>query len=229
MTVRAVVFDFFGTLTPTVTEMATVDERTEIARLLGVDHRALERAWQESYTERATGRIGGVLDSLRVLAGRLGAHPDQVALERAAEIRSAAYRRTARPRPETVPVLTALRDKGFPIGLVSDCSMELVELWPTFPFAPLVTAAVFSALVGRRKPDPVLYQLASDGVGVPPEDCLFVGDGGSNELTGAAKAGMRPVLIADEDWAFGHRYQGEDAWTGERISALPEVLDLVAG
>jgi len=46
-----------------------------------------------------------------------------------------------------------------------------------------------------------MYRLACTGLAVTPAECLYVGDGGSGELTGAAAVGMRPVLLADDDWA----------------------------
>jgi putative hydrolase of the HAD superfamily len=123
-------------------------------------------------------------------------------------------------------VLEALRDKGLRLAVVSDCSMELVTMWPALPVADRVDATVFSALVGHRKPDPLMYRLACERLDVPPEDCWYIGDGGSGELTGAASAGMRPVLLADEDWAAGHRYD-QDTWHGQAIHRLADVLGLV--
>jgi putative hydrolase of the HAD superfamily len=38
------------------------------------------------------------------------------------------------------------------------------------------------------KPDPRIFQLACKRLGLQPEDCLYVGDGGSNEFTAAKEA-----------------------------------------
>ena len=63
-----------------------------------------------------------------------------------------------------------------------------------------------------------------DSLGVQLSDCLFIGDGGSNELTGATNVGMDAVLIrAPDDTETGDR---ED-WQGRRISSVAEVLTLV--
>jgi putative hydrolase of the HAD superfamily len=40
------------------------------------------------------------------------------------------------------------------------------------------------------KPDPAIYRLCTDALGVTPEECLFVGDGGSHELEAARSLGM---------------------------------------
>jgi putative hydrolase of the HAD superfamily len=119
-----------------------------------------------------------------------------------------------------------LRANGLRIGVLSDCSAELPELWPSLPLAGFVDEPVFSALVGERKPHVKMYTTVCERLGVAPEECLYVGDGGSNELTGAAAFGMRAVLIADEGWATGHRFDSDD-WHGESIADLSEVPSLI--
>ncbi len=75
------------------------------------------------------------------------------------------------------------------------------------------------------KPNPGIYRLACERLRVEPSDCLFIGDGGSGELTGATNVGMDAVLIrAPDDTENGDR---ED-WHGTRISSVEEVLSLVA-
>ena len=49
---------------------------------------------------------------------------------------------------------------------------------------------------------------------------------GSNELTGATGFGMRAVLIADADWATGHRFDSDD-WHGETIADLAEIPGII--
>lgn len=226
MTIRAVVFDYFGTLTPSITTIIRESEQQALSQALGVDSDALEAAWGASFRERSTGRTGDLRATLALLARGLGGHPTEAGLTEAAAIRSAAYLRSAVPRPETVAVLTELRAAGLKLAVVSDCSDELVKAWPDLPVAACVDATVFSSVVGVRKPDPLMYRLACEQLGVPADECVYVGDGGSGELTGASTFGMRAVLLADEGWATGHRYDA-DTWHGETINALTEVPNLL--
>ncbi len=226
MTVRAVVFDYFGTLTPSVIDIVRVDERRALGKALGVDPDALETEWQGSFVERSTGRTGDLRATMLLLATRLGGAPTEAGLTEAADIRALAYRRSALPRTDTVGVLETLRERGLRLAVVSDCSAELVSMWPELPVAARVDATVFSAEVGRRKPDPLMYQLACERLGVEAGECLYIGDGGSNELTGASGYGMRAVLLADEQWSVGHRYDADD-WHGEVIHRLTDVLGLL--
>jgi putative hydrolase of the HAD superfamily len=65
-----------------------------------------------------------------------------------------------------------------------------------------------------------------NGLKLTPDQCLYVGDGGSSELTGAMAAGLRPIWlnVAGENH---FRPGAEVGWRGESIGALEEVLALV--
>jgi putative hydrolase of the HAD superfamily len=177
--------------------------------------------------ERFAGAGGDVAGSLVWVLRRLGIEPDPAAVAAAAEVRLATERRFGEPRPDAVPTLKALRERGLRIGLISDCSAELPTYFPDLPIAPYVDAAVFSFVTGARKPAPENYQLCCTQLRVRPEQCLYVGDGGSNELTGARAVGMRAVHLAIADEAGGVVYGRHDVWDGETVSSLTEVLDLL--
>ena len=226
MSQRAVVFDYFGTLTPTLARVASAVDQPEIAAILRVDRDALRDWWAGSYPDRSIGRTGDGIATMRLLANTLGGDDSDEAVRAAQRIRLATYATMARPRANAVEVLTALRGKGLRVGVLSDCSAELPELWPDLPLAGLVDAPVFSALVGERKPHELMYRTVCTRLGVEPGECLYVGDGGSNELTGATAFGMRAVLIADAGWATGHRFDSDD-WHGETIADLAEVPALL--
>ena len=61
---------------------------------------------------------------------------------------------------------------------------------------------------------------------VPAAETLFVGDGANDELGGASRAGMTPVLI--HPGGAAPRWHGLEDWNGLRITSIPQVLDLVA-
>jgi len=220
----AVVFDFYGTLTPVSERASWADHVARLAAVLGVAPGALDEALDASYPERATGTLGDARQTLRTLATRLGANPPEDKLEEAYRMRQRIQESLMRLRPEAVPVITALRDRGLRIGLVSDCTSELPNAWPRLPVAPLVDAPVFSCVEGTRKPDPRLFRAAAERLGADPAGCLYVGDGGGRELTGSSAVGMHAVLLAGPDWP-GHRvYDREDGWKGPRIGSLTELL-----
>lgn len=118
-----------------------------------------------------------------------------------------------------------MKQRGYSIGLISDCSPEVPLLWQETPFVPLIDAAIFSCAVKLKKPNSRIYRLACQKLGVIPENCLYVGDGASRELTGASRVGMRPVMIRVpyEDGYEAYRPDSE-AWQGPTISSLEEVM-----
>jgi putative hydrolase of the HAD superfamily len=109
---------------------------------------------------------------------------------------------------------------------VSNCTEDVAIVWPETVLAPLFDSAVFSATAGCLKPDARIYRRISSELGVEPSDCLFVGDGANDELAGAGRVGMTPVLIHEDgqDPVWDHLRD----WSGARITSIPEVLELVA-
>ena len=79
-----------------------------------------------------------------------------------------------------------------------------------------------------NKPDPRIYAIACERLGVPPEACLYVADGVGGELAGAAASGMRPVLLAPPGERPPDTFEWEGhAWNGERIPSLGEVVTIL--
>ena len=93
--------------------------------------------------------------------------------------------------PEILPMLRNLRERGYRTGLLSNCSGEEVEALRGSVLAPLFDGIILSHETGLCKPEEAIYRLAAETVGVLPEECIFIGDGGSRELYGAADVGMQ--------------------------------------
>jgi len=103
-------------------------------------------------------------------------------------------------------LLEALRERGLKLGLVSNAfdppdllHRDLAELGIT----ERLDVALFSSEVGRRKPDPEIFERALDALGVGASEALFVGDTLASDIAGAAALGMRTCQAlwfrADDD------------------------------
>jgi len=226
-TFRAVVLDFYGTLAPGRSAAQQAVARAAQAAALGMDQGLLDAELSATVDERFRGAGGSVAGSLAWVAHRLGAEPDPATLERAAEVRLAAERSFGEPRPDAVGVLSAVRERGLAVGVVSDCSAELPLYFPDLPIAPLVDTAVFSFVLGIRKPDPRIFTACCTALGVAPDECLYVGDGGSDELAGATAVGMHAVHLDVPGEDQGVVYGRHASWEGARITALPQLLPLL--
>ncbi|MET8359995.1 HAD family hydrolase [Micromonospora sp. NPDC005171] len=221
---QAVLFDFFGTLTRSVQRGVA---HLGTAELLGCHTDTLTEVLDRTYYERATGLLGNAEATLRWVCAQAGVHPSDQAVRAAVASRHQAVRADTWLRADAVPVLAALRQRGLRTGVISDCTHELPAFLPQLAIAPLLDVRVFSVQVGRCKPDPTLYLTACQRLGLAPGDCLYVGDGGSQELTGAQRAGMTAVRLAAPDLATHLVFNAERNWRGPTLGTLGEVLSLV--
>ena len=226
----AVVFDLFGTLTVDQTRTERHSRQAAAADTLGAPLPEFVLALRESFTARAAGLWGTPAESLLAICHGLGIAPSPAAVDAAVRQREDAERLLARPRPGTLDVLTALHVAGVRTGVLSDCTGELVTVWPELPYAALVTASVFSCDVGVRKPDPRMYEEICRALSVEPSTVIYVGDGGSQELTGARAAGMRAVMLRNTrhaDTADDLRYDADTTWDGERVDSMTGLAALL--
>lgn len=226
MSIRAVIFDLFGTLIDFLPEEDYRRTHEDIAALLSVSADDFRQCWYGCTHERDTGQFGGVEGTIRHICRSLMGEPAPELLQAFLDIRLGIIRRNLAPRNGAIELLTQLQENGIRIGLISDCSDDIPHIWHETPFAPLIEAPLFSCIEQLKKPDSRLYQRVCERLAVAPEECLYVGDGMSRELTGALRAGMRPVLINVGYESELDLYR-EDAleWTGPVIRDLRGVLE----
>jgi putative hydrolase of the HAD superfamily len=213
---KAVMFDLWGTLVP-FPPGSLDDVLARLADELDVPQDTLTHHWSKTWPLRATGDLRVYL---RDLCDMLGVNPTPTRMERAFAIRVDAHARLFVPRADALAVLTQLRSRGLRIGLITNCTSEVPELWSRSPLADWVDEAVFSSSERLMKPDARIYELATERLGVHPAECLYVGDGADTELEGARAVGMAPVLLRPGDTT-------PPPWTGPEIGSLLEVLTLV--
>jgi putative hydrolase of the HAD superfamily len=214
-TVRAVIFDLWETLVDWDEETSHAFQRM-VAEHLRRDPDEFITAWTAGRLQRDTGTLAEYLLGLGVEDHMVGEFMDA---------RERSTRTMLVPRAGVVETLKELRRRGIATGLISVCSEDVPNVWPETPFADLFDATVFSCSVRLRKPDPRIYLLACEQLGVSPEEALFVGDGANDELAGAERVGMRAVLIhrAGEEPIWDEVRE----WQGARITAIPQVLELL--
>ncbi len=226
--IRAVVFDLFGTLVPKWSSELAAARNASIADDLGVSAKDFEVAWQTTFSHRECGRLASVPDAIRSMLPQLGIEAGEEQLQAAAERSLLLHRSRIVPRVDVEPTLVALRARGLCLGLLSNISAPGPDVFRALPIAGQFRSLIFSNEVGVEKPEPTIYAKSTTELGVPAESCLFVGDGGSRELTGANRAGMKAVLIRvdseieEEGW-----FDDAAEWQGPTISSIQEVLALV--
>jgi len=91
-------------------------------------------------------------------------------------------------------VLIDIKKNGKKICLISNADIIDVMYWKKSPLYNLFDETIFSYEVGYLKPQTEIYKLALKRMDVNPKNCIFVGDGGSDELKGAKESGMKTIL-----------------------------------
>ncbi len=145
-------------------------------------------------------------DQVRRLLAEFGVDVNDDELARFLEAEHAAWQPARQLASTTHALLETLRDRGLKLGLVSnafDPPDLLHRDLARMGVAELLDVAVFSSEVGRRKPDPLIFEHALERLGVAPERALFVGDTLATDVAGAAALGMHTCLAvwfrADDD------------------------------
>jgi putative hydrolase of the HAD superfamily len=205
--VKAVVFDLFETLVD-YDDARSREFSSQVARYCGRDPDEFHPVWVEGRQLRDTGPMAPYLASLG-----LGTKEIAALLELRRDWTRGVL---GRPKDGALDALREVRSRGYRTGLITVCSEDAVDVWPQTPFAGLFDVEVFSASCGLSKPDPRIYELALEQLGVEPHEAIFVGDGANDELAGAERVGMRAVQV----WK-------RDDWSGERIDSFAELLDLI--
>jgi len=230
MKYEAVVFDLFGTLAHQFSLQPYIQVVHRMAAVLGADPEDFTRLWFETGKLRGTSALQSIQASLEFMQDKMGLAKDQDKTKAAAELRLDYVRGLLTPLPYALDTLARLRKRGLKIGLLSNCSVDVPEVWGGTPFGARLDVVVFSCQVGLNKPDPRIYRLVAERLGVRPENCLYVGDGSSQELSGALAVGMHPVLIRNTDYDTSGEMQTDsevESWKGPVIHSLREVPDLV--
>jgi len=113
-------------------------------------------------------------------------------------------------RPQMVAVLEGLKRRDYRIGCITNNVQagEGAGMARTADKAQAVAAvmALFdlvieSSKVGVRKPDPAIYHMACEGLGIPPSEAIFLDDLGIN-LKPARAMGMTTIKVGDPDVAI---------------------------
>ena len=100
------------------------------------------------------------------------------------------------PDEAMIEAVRRAREQGVRTGLVSNSWGA--GRYDRDAFPELFDGVVISGEVGTRKPDPAIYRMGAEAIGLPPEDCVFVDDLPGN-LKPARELGMATVHHTEAD------------------------------
>lgn len=114
-----------------------------------------------------------------------------------------------------------------PLALVSNFYGNMGVVLEEFQLHTLFRHVVESAVVGVRKPDPAIFQLAADALQFPPSDIVVVGDSYEKDLLPARAIGCRTVWVKGEEWSpSAGRTDVAEAVLNDGLRRLPAIFGL---
>ena len=163
-----------------------------IAADLNIPIEDFRPVWRATDKARSSGQCT-IAEVMKICLENLGCYSEesvQLIVDHRRENLEGVFARTPK---ETVELLEALKARNIKIGLISNCYSDEAQAIRDSVLYPFFDAPVLSYEQGVIKPDPEIFKRAIDMLGVSAEECLYVGDGGSNELYAARDAGMKVV------------------------------------
>jgi 2-haloalkanoic acid dehalogenase type II len=125
--------------------------------------------------------------------------------------------------------LTALRQAGFRLGLISNAGddQDVQTLVDRAGLRPFFEVIVSSAALGIRKPNPRIFQVVLEEMGIPPERAAMVGDTLGADVLGAQHAGLLSIWLtrrAGTPQNQAHRHTIHPDLVIDRLADLPAAL-----
>lgn len=191
---KAILFDLFETLITEFSDNKRISKRSyDYMTLLGLSNGDFKQEWGNRQEKRMTGEYPNYHAVLNDMLTNRSLPFKQAIIDKLYQERvSEKLLPFNSIRADIIELLADLRTQHIKIGLISNCTEEEVQYWGKSELSPYFDDVIFSFEAGFAKPDKQIYLLSCERLGVAPEEAVFVGDGGSSELEGAAGAGIRP-------------------------------------
>lgn len=137
------------------------------------------------------------------------------------------YHRTYRASEQLVEgafeLLTALRDGGFRLGVITNhTTLEQQAKIERHDLAQFFEVVIISEAVRVRKPDPAIFQLALAPLNATPSDAVMVGDTWHADIVGAHNVGMAAI------WINRYGQTIPDPSMATEVNALYPIEDVLA-
>lgn len=188
--IKAVIFDMYETLI-TLYE-SPLYFGTQIAKDAGISEEDFQGVWRPTEGDRSIGKITleELLEKILKMFGCYSEEKMKLIVAKRINSKIEAFKHL---NPQIIPLLEKLRERGIKIGLISNCFSEEAVVIKESELFKYFDGICLSYDEGVQKPDLEIFNRCIKKLKVKAEECLYVGDGGSNELYAAAKVGMKSV------------------------------------
>lgn len=124
------------------------------------------------------------------------------------------------------PVLEAIADAGIPMVLVSNFYGNIEAVLKDFDLLHFFPRIIESAVVGVRKPDPAIFALGVEALGLPAEQVLVVGDSLRKDIMPARSLGCQTAWVKGRGWTPDEDAATDPAQLPQGLLSLKEILNL---
>jgi len=118
--------------------------------------------------------------------------------------------------PEVLDTLSALRQRGVTLAVISNFDSRLVHILDGLGAGSWFADVFVSSRVGYAKPDRQIFAAALGRHGLAAGNVIHVGDSEANDFHGAQNAGLKALLI--------DRSRPTDGTAPDRIASLSEII-----
>lgn len=188
--IRAVIFDMYETL---ITHYdCPLYFSAQMAEDAGIPEERFQEIWRGTNDERTIGKITfeEVIEKILKENGRYSENLLKEIVRKRVETKKECFRHL---HPDVLPMLAKLKEMGIAIGLISNCFSEEVTPIRESELATYFDVLCLSYEQGVQKPEKEIFQKCMDSLSVKAEECIYIGDGGSQELEAARGVGMNAV------------------------------------
>ena len=130
------------------------------------------------------------------------------------------YEATVAETSKSREVLLSLK-KQYPMVLVSNFYGNIATVLKEFKLDGIFDTIIESAVVGVRKPDPQIFTLGVEALGMQPDEVVVVGDSMDKDIIPASKAGCHTVWFKGEGWTND---PVDESPAGKVITDLTQLL-----
>jgi HAD superfamily hydrolase (TIGR01509 family) len=130
--------------------------------------------------------------------------------------------------PEVRKVVLELHRRGYRLGLVSRTvsSLEVPQAFDKLQLSHCFETVILSCVVGIRKPNPAIFNLALADLGVSPHTTAYVGDRPDRDVAGARSAGIAKTVIIQLKEPLDIELLSEELTPDHWIHSHKQLLDI---
>ncbi|MBQ8238594.1 MAG: HAD-IA family hydrolase [Oscillospiraceae bacterium] len=191
--IKAVIFDMFETL---VTHFESpVYMAKQICADIGITEPRFREIWDTTDEDRTLGKktLEEVIEAVLIANRCYSRELFEMIINKRKQSKIECFNHI---HPEVIPMFTIIKEMNIKIGLITNCYFEERDVIQSSVLYDYFDAVCMSCELGLSKPDTAIFQKCTQALEVAPDECLYVGDGGSFELEAAQAIGMHPIQAA---------------------------------